>query len=93
MLNDHSWRPLPKTVYEYSGIIPTLVFRYTPLLLFLYPIYLIKETRDAGFSGNHFNPNSKMFKDNERAGGAISSVLTISWIIFLFVYFPLDLLV
>jgi omega-3 fatty acid desaturase (delta-15 desaturase) len=54
--NDHSWRPLNKTGYEYSGIIPTFLFRYTPLLLFLYPVYLTRESRDAGFSGNHFNP-------------------------------------
>lgn len=56
---DHSWKPL--TGEEYNKYTVWL-FRFTPLLLFLYPIYILYECNTGGFSGNHFNPWSPMFK-------------------------------
>lgn len=90
--HDHSWRPLSKKSYSQSGIIPTYLFRFTPLLLILYPIYLITESRDAGFSGNHFNPFSKMFKKEERPGAALSAFLVLAWLVYLFSTYSLSVL-
>ena len=90
---DHSWRPFTKTEYMESTMLPTGLARFTPLVLWLYPIYLTMESQECGFSGNHFNPFSPLFAKEERLGGAISSLSVIGWVSFLFYNFDVSTLV
>lgn len=86
---DHSWRPFSKSDFETSDTV-TKFARFTPFLLLLYPIYLLRESTECGFSGNHFNPFSPMFAENERKRAAISSLSVVGWVYFLFKYFDGD---
>lgn len=74
---DHSWKPLTKTEYKNFNCWP---LRFSPLLLWLYPVYLIHESNFGGFSGNHFNPWSPLFKKNERFYASISSICVICFV-------------
>lgn len=87
--NDHSWRPVPKSSYlKYEGI--SKILRFSHALLVLYPFYLITDSEFT--SGNHFNPMSRLFKDDERVGAAISTTCVAVWLTFLFSTFSLPLL-
>jgi len=87
--NDHSWRPVPKALYVgYEGI--SKILRFSHALLVLYPIYLLT---DSDFtSGNHFNPWGRLFSKEERVGAAISTLSVVAWLTFLFMTFPVKLL-
>lgn len=45
---------------------------------------MIKESNTGGFTGNHFNPWSPMFKPHERVEAGISSVAVFAFLYFLF---------
>ena len=84
--NDHSWRPVPKSSYvQYEGI--AKIMRFSHALLVLYPFYLLTDSEFT--SGNHFNPPSRLFRDDERVGAAISTGCVVAWLTFLFATFPL----
>ncbi|XP_042040647.1 omega-3 fatty acid desaturase, endoplasmic reticulum-like [Salvia splendens] len=61
---DESWVPLPENVYKQLDF-STKFLRYKiPFPMFAYPLYLWY--RSPGKSGSHFNPDSSLFKPNER---------------------------
>jgi len=69
---DTVWYPLSETLYE-NCTSKFRVLRYSHLLLFLFPIYLLDDGPMS--SGNHFNPRSKLFQTNtERILGGISTI-------------------
>ena len=88
--NDHSWRPYTKTEYTQASRLVAGMARFTPLLLWLYPVYLVMESQECGFSGNHFNPWSPMFKKEERFGAGISALSVFAFLGFLFSNFSIS---
>lgn len=87
--HDHSWRPVPKSLFVgYEGV--SKIMRFSSALLVLYPFYLVLDTEFT--SGNHFNPWGRLFSKEERVGAAISTVSVVGWLAFLFMTFPVRLL-
>lgn len=76
---------MTETDYENYGI--SRYIRFNPYIVFFvsYPYYLINESSKGGFTGNHFNPYSPMFKPNERVGAAISSISVVAFLVYLLV--------
>jgi omega-3 fatty acid desaturase (delta-15 desaturase) len=75
--HDHSWVPIQRSDFKSIPNFPNKFARFSPILLILYPVYLLQESNTGGFSGNHFNPFSPMFQKSERLGAAISSMTVI----------------
>ncbi|KAI5071483.1 hypothetical protein GOP47_0013734 [Adiantum capillus-veneris] len=71
---DESWHPVPEKLYREMDS-KEKIFRYTPLALLAYPIYLW--TRSPGKHGSHFHPDSPLFKKVERK---VVLTSTIWWI-------------
>ena len=77
--HDHSWRPFTRTQFEASPVFPVRVLRFTMWAMpLLFPMYLVIENQDGGFSGNHFNPWSKLFVPKERVGAACSALTVLA---------------
>jgi omega-3 fatty acid desaturase (delta-15 desaturase) len=75
---DHSWRPsVAKNVDRLST--PIKWFRFSPLILLVYPFYLLSPSQENGFSGNHFWPWNPLFKKEERVGIAASALSVVAW--------------
>jgi len=64
--------------------------RFSHLLLVIFPAYLLTDSPLT--SGNHFNPWSRLFAPEERLGAFLSAAAVASWLAFLFVTFPVRLL-
>lgn len=76
---DHSWRPsVAANVDKLTG--PIKFFRFSPLILLVYPFYLMSPSHDNGFSGCHFWPWNSLFKKEERLGVGISALSVIGWL-------------
>ena len=84
---DHSWKPYTESEYS-NGSYKQWLFRFTPLLMWLYPIYLVHESNFGGSSGNHFNPWSPMFNKGERLRAGFSAVCVVAWVFGLHYVFP-----
>jgi len=77
---DESWVALSEQFYKKIGTIEKF-FRFQGFVVFGYTIYLMLGMPIEYYS--HFNPYAKTFKKEERAGVALSSALTIGWMIFI----------
>lgn len=93
---DHTWKPFGRSDYkdmkleQYWPRLP-YVFRFTYGLLVLFPFYIFMENEFA--SGNHFNPWSRLFNDDERVGAGISTISMVCWLTYLFYSYPVALLI
>jgi omega-3 fatty acid desaturase (delta-15 desaturase) len=83
---DHSWKPVKWHRYSQWDELTKFV-RFTPLVAFLYPWYLISDNEMA--SGNHFNPWSRLFAPEERQGACISVACVVGWLSLLLWNVPL----
>lgn len=94
--NDHSWKPIAQTSYLqflHQTVIARVskVVRFSHALLVMYPIYLVLDSEFT--SGNHFNFwSGRLFAKEERVGAFCSTVCVVSWLVFLFMTFPVRVL-
>jgi len=84
---DKTFSFFTKSEYENANIfVKTL--RFTYLILFAFPFYLMIDGQNEG---NHFNPfNRNLFKtDDEFIQGLTSNILLLIWVTFLIIKFPI----
>ncbi|KAH7427485.1 hypothetical protein KP509_10G046300 [Ceratopteris richardii] len=77
---DEAWHPITEKLYRSMSHRQKL-FRYSPLALLSFPIYLW--TRTPGKTGSHFHPNSPLFKRIERKDVMISTACWVAMLLIL----------
>eukprot|EP01128_Nolandella_sp_AFSM9_P007482 TRINITY_DN4111_c0_g1_i1.p1 TRINITY_DN4111_c0_g1~~TRINITY_DN4111_c0_g1_i1.p1 ORF type:complete len:380 (-),score=86.79 TRINITY_DN4111_c0_g1_i1:203-1273(-) len=77
---DESWKPMRKSYFENMDWAAKYLFRKTPLALVMYPWYLLGLPDSPLLSGSHFDPNSRLFNDNNRVRGGVSAVAVAVWL-------------
>jgi len=86
---DESWKPMTKPIFDEMSSMG-LVVRRSPLILFMYPWYLLSLPDHPLLSGSHFNPWSRLFADDQRLRAGVSTVSVIAFLGFIFSQFQLS---